>query len=90
MIAVDAAGGDYAPHEIVKGAVKAVQEYGVEIALVGRRSVLHVLMGRQLDKAGLSIIEASQTIDSQRSHRRNREKRFSSFARKGKSNASRV
>ena len=67
MIAVDAAGGDYAPHEIVKGAVKAVQEYGVEVALVGRRSVLHVLMGRQLDKAGLSIIEASQTIDSHES-----------------------
>ena len=63
MIAVDAAGGDYAPHEIVKGAVKAAREYGVEVGLVGRRSVLHVLMGRQLDKAGLTIIEASQTID---------------------------
>jgi len=63
MIAVDAAGGDYAPHEIVKGAVKAAQEYGVEVGLVGRRSVLHVLMGRQLDKAGLTIMEASQTID---------------------------
>lgn len=63
MIAVDAVGGDYAPHEIVKGAVKAAQEYGVEIGLVGRRSMLHVLMGRQLDKAGLTIIDASQTID---------------------------
>lgn len=63
MIAVDAAGGDYAPHEIVKGAVNAAREYGVEVGLVGRRSVLHVLMGRQLDKAGLTIIEASQTID---------------------------
>ena len=63
MIAVDAAGGDYAPHEIVKGAVKAAQEYGVEVGLVGRRSMLHVLMGRQLDKAGLTIMEASQTID---------------------------
>ena len=63
MIAVDAAGGDYAPHEIVKGAVNAAREYGVEVGLVGRRSVLHVLMGRQLDKAGLTIVEASQTID---------------------------
>ena len=63
VIAVDAVGGDYAPHEIVKGAVKAAQEYGVEIGLVGRRSMLHVLMGRQLDKAGLTIIDASQTID---------------------------
>jgi len=63
MIAVDAAGGDYAPHEIVKGAVKAVQEYGVDVALVGRRNVLHVLVGRHMRKPGLTIIDASQTID---------------------------
>jgi len=35
IIAVDAAGGEYAPHEIVKGAIKAAQEYKVDIALVG-------------------------------------------------------
>jgi len=62
IIAVDAAGGDYAPHEIVKGALKAVQEYEIEIALVGRRNVLHVLAGRHLRKPGLTIINASQTI----------------------------
>jgi len=67
IIAVDAAGGDYAPHEIVKGAVKAVQEYGVEVALVGRKKVLHVLAGRYLRKPGLTIIEASQTIGSHES-----------------------
>lgn len=63
IIAVDAAGGDYAPHEIVKGAIKAAQEYGVEIALVGRRNVLHVLAGRSLRKQGISIVNASQTIE---------------------------
>ena len=62
IIAVDAAGGDYAPHEIVKGAMKGAQEYGVEVALVGRKKVLHVLAGRHLRKPGLSIVEASQTI----------------------------
>jgi len=62
IIAVDAAGGDYAPHEIVKGAIKASQEYGVEIALVGRRAVLHVLLGRARHKPGISIVEATQTI----------------------------
>ena len=66
MIAVDAVGGDYAPHEIVKGAAKAAQEYGVEIGLVGRRSVLHVLTSRN-PKAGLTIIDASQTIDAHES-----------------------
>jgi len=63
IIAVDAAGGDYAPHEIVKGAIKAAQEYEVEIALVGRRNVLHVLAGRSLRKYGITIVEASQVIE---------------------------
>ena len=62
IIAVDAAGGDYAPHEIVKGAVKAAQEYEVEVALVGKKKVLHVLAGRYLRKPGVTIVEASQTI----------------------------
>jgi len=63
IIAVDAAGGDYAPHEVVKGAIKAAQEYNVEIALVGRRNVLHVLAGRSLRKSGITIVEASQIIE---------------------------
>jgi len=67
MIAVDAAGGDYAPHEIVKGAVKAVQEYEMDVALVGRRNVLHVLVARHVRKPGLTIVDASQTIDSHES-----------------------
>ncbi len=61
-IAVDATGGEYAPHEIVKGAIKAANEYEVEIALVGNKTILHVLAGRHLKKPGISIVEASQTI----------------------------
>lgn len=67
IIAVDAAGGDYAPHEVVKGAVKAAQEYKVGIALVGRRNVLHVLAGRSLHKFGITIVDASQIIESDES-----------------------
>ena len=63
IIAVDAAGGDYAPQEVVKGAVKAQQEYGVEIALVGRRSVLHVLTGKSSRASDIKIIDAKQVID---------------------------
>jgi glycerol-3-phosphate acyltransferase PlsX len=63
IIAVDATGGEYAPHEIVKGAIKAAQEYKVDIALVGKKSILHVLAGRHLNKPGLNIVEASQTIE---------------------------
>ncbi|MFC1984269.1 phosphate acyltransferase PlsX [Chloroflexota bacterium] len=62
IIAVDATGGEYAPHEIVKGATKAAQEYGVEIALVGRRDILYVLAGHHVGKLGMTIIDASQTI----------------------------
>ena len=62
VIAIDTAGGEYAPHEIVKGAIKAAQEYEVDIALVGNKAMLHVLAGRYLKKAGIKIVEASQTI----------------------------
>ena len=63
IIAVDAAGGEYAPREIVKGAIKAAQEYDVDIALVGSKAVLHVLAGRYLKKLDLSIVEANQIIE---------------------------
>ena len=63
IIAVDAAGGEYAPHEIVKGAIKAAREFEVEIALVGRKEILYVLAGRQVKKLGMRIIDASQVID---------------------------
>ena len=63
IIAVDAAGGEYAPHEVVKGAIKAAQEYKVDIALVGRKSILRVLAGHHLNKPGITIVEASQSIE---------------------------
>ena len=61
IIAVDASGGEYAPHEIVKGAIKAAEEYNIGIALVGYKSILHVLAGKK-KKLNLSIVEANQTI----------------------------
>lgn len=62
-IAVDAAGGDYAPHEVVKGAIKAVQDYEVEVVLVGRRNVLRKLADKSLSKTGITIVDATQVID---------------------------
>jgi glycerol-3-phosphate acyltransferase PlsX len=64
-IAVDASGGEYAPHEIVKGAIKAAQEYEVAITLVGKKSLLHLLAGKHLKKLNLSIVSASQNIGFQ-------------------------
>ncbi len=62
LIAIDAAGGEHAPYEIVKGAIKASQEYGVDVALVGRKAILHVLISRYLKKASFTIVEASEVI----------------------------
>ncbi|MBI2831663.1 MAG: phosphate acyltransferase PlsX [Chloroflexi bacterium] len=63
IIAVDAAGGDYAPHEIVKGVIKAAQKLDVQILLVGKKPMLHVLAGRHLSKLPINIVEASQVIE---------------------------
>lgn len=63
VIAVDAAGGDYAPHEVVKGAIKAVQELDVDVALVGNKAMLHVLASRYMNKLDLSIVDATEVID---------------------------
>jgi glycerol-3-phosphate acyltransferase PlsX len=62
-IALDAAGGDFAPHEIVKGAIKAAQEFGVEIILVGRKNVIQKLSEKALIKTGITIVDAKQVID---------------------------
>src|SRR3972149_1545658 len=62
VIAVDAAGGDYAPREVVKGAIKAAEEYKADIILVGRKDIITVLGGRHLIDLGISVIDASEVI----------------------------
>jgi glycerol-3-phosphate acyltransferase PlsX len=62
IIAVDAAGGDYAPREVVKGAIKAAQEYQLQIALVGRKDILTVIGGHNLVELGISIVDATEVI----------------------------
>ena len=53
-IAVDAMGGDYAPGEIVKGAVMAAEKGDVEVALVGQPEVVEAELAKH-DTAGLPI-----------------------------------
>jgi glycerol-3-phosphate acyltransferase PlsX len=61
-IAVDASGGDYAPKEIVAGALKAAEEYKIDLILVGKKSILHVI-SPNIEKNGITIVEAPQTIE---------------------------
>ncbi len=62
VIAVDAAGGDYAPREVVKGAIKAAEELKIRIALVGRRDIINLLGGKRLSALGIEIVEANDVI----------------------------
>lgn len=51
-IAVDAMGGDYAPGEIVKGAIQAAREQGVEVVLVGSEELLKKALTQTLSLQG--------------------------------------
>jgi len=63
-VAVDAMGGDFAPYEIVKGAVEASLSASLEIILVGRTEVINEQMSRlNFNGAKPSIVEARQVID---------------------------
>ncbi len=64
IIAVDAAGGDYAPYEVVRGAIEAAEDYKIDIALVGRKIALDMLARRYKKEPRLTIVEANQTIES--------------------------
>lgn len=59
-------GGDNAPFEIVKGAVMAAEEFGVDITLVGRgEEILRCMeqMGRKDLPSGIDIANASQVVE---------------------------
>lgn len=65
-IAVDAMGGDHAPHEIVKGALHAVAENPeVEVLLVGREEVIREHLSRLgvPDPAHIEIVDARDVIE---------------------------
>ena len=64
-IAVDAMGGDYAPKEIVFGAVRAAKQYGCEIVLVGDEKKIMQVLDREegWQDLGISVLHASEVIE---------------------------
>ncbi|TLM98297.1 phosphate acyltransferase PlsX, partial [bacterium] len=63
-IAVDAMGGDYAPLEIVKGAVEAARAYNIGIVLVGdERRIGEELALYNSGNLDISIMHASEVIE---------------------------
>ena len=64
IIALDAMGGDSAPGEIVRGAVVAVREFGVRVALVGRTDVLEAELAKHGARPKtLTIVDALEVIE---------------------------
>ena len=62
-IAVDAMGGDYAPGEIVRGAVQAAKDLGVEIILVGAKAEIECELSKiDIDNLPVRLVEASEVI----------------------------
>lgn len=67
IVAVDAMGGEYAPHEIVKGALKAAEEYKIGIALVGKKEILHILTAKQKRDLDVTVVDAPDVIGDEES-----------------------
>jgi glycerol-3-phosphate acyltransferase PlsX len=61
-IAVDAMGGDHAPHVVVEGAILAARELGVDVILVGQKEVVSQELARQGSAAAIEIVAASEAI----------------------------
>ena len=64
-IAVDAMGGDYAPREIVFGAVRAARKFDCEIVLVGDEEKIRHVLSRERDwkKLPITIRPTTQVIE---------------------------
>lgn len=63
-IAIDAMGGDYAPEEVVKGAVIAAREYGVGLQLVGKSEKIQAELAKHnVDGLDIIITNADEVIE---------------------------
>ncbi|MFC4013147.1 phosphate acyltransferase PlsX [Nonomuraea purpurea] len=62
-IALDAMGGDHAPHEIVAGAVHAVRERGLSVVLVGAPRVLYEALADHDATKEVPIVRAEEALE---------------------------
>lgn len=62
-VALDAMGGDYAPGEIVLGAIEAAREYGMGIYLVGQEDLIKIELAKhETDGLDLPILHVPDVI----------------------------
>jgi phosphate acyltransferase len=63
-IALDVMGGDLGPAEPVAGAVQAARDDGVQVLLVGQRTVIEAELARHRDRpAGLEVVDAPDVVE---------------------------
>ncbi len=62
-IAIDAMGGDNAPAEIVAGALRAQEELGVEVLLVGDPQQIEASLKQHTQSSSLEIVPSEGTIE---------------------------
>ncbi len=61
-IAVDAMGGDYAPREIIKGALQAAAEYGIAVILVGDEEQIQAELAGNSSGGMVTVVHANEVI----------------------------
>ena len=68
-VAVDAMGGDYAPHHVIDGALAAARHFDLGVALVGPTAALERELARHggVDPASVRIVEAPDVVEMQES-----------------------
>lgn len=62
-IAIDAMGGDYAPAEVVAGAVRAQAELGIEVLLVGEPQQIKALLKQHNSSSQLEVVAAEDLVE---------------------------
>lgn len=67
-IAIDAMGGDYAVTTQIEGAVLAVNEFGIEVILVGKQTEIETELKRySYDRRKIQIVDCSEVVEMEES-----------------------
>ena len=61
-IALDATGGDHAPHELIAGAIAAVKERGLKITLLGPQSKLQSILKESGALSLMEVVDAPEVV----------------------------
>ncbi len=62
-IGLDAMGGDYAPTEVIKGALEFIKDHDIKVILIGKAELIHTQLlhdGHDVDK--IEIVDAKEII----------------------------